>query len=250
MNLVKTVIYCDLEGVFLCGSIPVQTVWVQYFWCKGCFWYGCQPRFSSECAGHYPLDRGCDWCYGFQSLNWMLVGGLLFAHSPVEGRVCVPAVGVELLRVGFYKAPLPLSAWFVPKEVSGSKWGPCGHSKPICCPCRNLWFCLEAAQGCIPFSVVFSPDLVLGWCWGPGCCHCRNWVGCAVAWDLGCFCGRPLPEPVIPDPAPSTGVGWAELVRSRWKINHLCTPPQGLSTRDVNFCGATWCVHQTSSVVA
>ena len=44
------------------------------------FLYGYQPCFSSECAGCYLLDSGCDWCCGVQSLHWMLDGqGLLFS---------------------------------------------------------------------------------------------------------------------------------------------------------------------------
>ena len=57
-NLGETVIYCGLESVFLCGNVPVQTVYIQCFRCKGWFWYAHQPRHSSGCAVRKPLDRG------------------------------------------------------------------------------------------------------------------------------------------------------------------------------------------------
>ena len=73
------------------------------------------------CAGHYPLDRGCDCCCGDWSLHWMLGRASPFlcgCHNPVGGRVCSPFVGVEALRVGFNKVLLPLSVCPLTKEVS------------------------------------------------------------------------------------------------------------------------------------
>ena len=32
LNVREIVIYCSLEGVCLCGNIPVQIVCIQYFW--------------------------------------------------------------------------------------------------------------------------------------------------------------------------------------------------------------------------
>lgn len=58
MNLEKNSFLCGLEGVLFFGNVTVYTVWVQYFWCKGCFSYVCLSCLSSECLGCYHLDRG------------------------------------------------------------------------------------------------------------------------------------------------------------------------------------------------
>lgn len=51
------------------------------------------------------------------------------------------------------------------------------------------------------------------------------WLWCGVGCGLGCLCGRPLPGPVGPDPAPGRGVGWAN--QSCWPGSEpLCAPPQ------------------------
>lgn len=74
-----------------------------------------------------------------------------------------------------------------------SKWGQYGHSESLHYPCRCLQFCLEAAQSHIFFSVVFIPDLVLGFSveWAVlEHCGCRNWSSCAAAWDPGCLCAK------------------------------------------------------------
>lgn len=75
----------------------------------------------------------------------------------------------------------------------------------MCWSCQHLLFCPEAAQGWIFFSVVFIPDLVLGWWLGLGHCGCRN---CTTAWDLGCLYGRPLLRPVHPRSTPNYCVRW------------------------------------------
>ena len=96
-------------------------------------------------------------------------------HSPVGGRVCSAVIGVESLRVRFDKAPLPLSACSFPKEVSTeASEARVVINKLMNHPCRHLQFCPEAAEYCVTFSVVFVPDLVLGWCWESGHYGCRN----------------------------------------------------------------------------
>ena len=78
-------------------------------------------RLSSECAGHYPLDKGYDCHCGAQSRCWMLGGAsslLCGSHYPVGGRFCSPVVGVEALKVEFDQPPLPLSVCPAPEEVT------------------------------------------------------------------------------------------------------------------------------------
>ena len=106
----------------------------------------------------------------------------------------------------------------------------------MCCPCRHQRFCPEAAYGCVPFSIVLVPDLVLGWCWVPGHCGCRNQGDCVAAWDLGCLCDRFLLGSVqsrygskVKCEVDRTGVILLEK-------ESLHTSPQGLSTGDVQFC--------------
>ena len=52
-------------------------------------------------AGHYPLERWCDWPCGDQNLHWILsrVSSLLCGcHCPVKGRVFCLLVGMEAPR--------------------------------------------------------------------------------------------------------------------------------------------------------
>ena len=75
--------------------------------------------------------------------------------------------------------------------------------------CRHLQLCPEAAQGHVPFSVMFFPDLVLG-C-GVEWAGAKGWGivaagGCAAAWDLDCL----SQDLSAPEPAPSCSVGRAK----------------------------------------
>ena len=125
-----------------------------------------------------------------------------------------------------------------------SKWGQYGHSESIYYPCRCLQFCLEAAQSHIFFSVVFIPDLALGFSveWAVlGHCGCRNWSSCAAAWDLGCLCAKCGSKLVC-----EVG-GSSKLPLGNQPLH---APTQGLSIWDSapteHFCGVTFCAHQQS----
>ena len=61
-------------------------------------------------------------------------------HSAVRSGVCSPVVGVEALRVRFHKAPLPLSACSVPKEVIT-------EASEACVVTENLDACTGGACG-------------------------------------------------------------------------------------------------------
>ena len=61
----------------------------------------CLLSLSSVYAGHYPLERWCDWRCGDQNLHWILsrVSSLLCGcHCPVKGRVFCLLVGMEAPR--------------------------------------------------------------------------------------------------------------------------------------------------------
>ena len=118
MNLGETIVYSGLDGLFLMKEHPSVGCVSPVFWCEACFCYGCLPCLSSECAGPYPLDKGCDWCSDAQSLHWMFGGAFSWLSQPCQGRICFPVVGVETLRVTFYKALLPLSVCCIHMEVS------------------------------------------------------------------------------------------------------------------------------------
>ena len=71
------------------------------FLVQGLFLVWMPVPLSSVCPSRYPLDRRCDWCCDDQSLHWMLSGGsslLCGCHSPVKGRICFLADGVEVPR--------------------------------------------------------------------------------------------------------------------------------------------------------
>ena len=80
MNLGEAVIYCGLEGMFYLRA-SLCRLCVQCLWCKGWFWYGCQSRLSSGCAGHYHLYKWCGW----------LVSGACARHE-AELSLCSMAV--------------------------------------------------------------------------------------------------------------------------------------------------------------
>lgn len=137
MNLREAVIYCGPEEMFLCGSDPVKTVCVWCFWCEGWFWCGCLPRLCSECADHYPCDRGVvGIMYGVQSLHVMLgrASSLLCGcHSQASGGVCSlggwgrsPKGQVRLGHIALECLPCPKrgNCW--------SKWGLCGNTESMC----------------------------------------------------------------------------------------------------------------------
>ena len=184
----ETAIYCGPEGMFWCGIVPVFTVWVQCFWWEGSFRYECQPCFSSECAGHYPLDRQCDW-YCVQNLHWMLSEqGFLFIlwlSQLCLGWGLFSSFSVEALS-HVDKASLPLRLTQVCKT---------------CAVTANLYITMQE------FAVLprNSPSLCLCLCYvhpsfssrlvpGMGLCSCRNWGGCAATWDQGFLCFWPLQD--------------------------------------------------------
>ena len=227
-------IYCGLEALFLCGNIPGETVWVQYFCCEGCFGMDACHVFPQSVLAIIPL-MGL-WLVVWPEPTLDVGWGLLFAlccHSSVRGRVCSPVVGVEALRVGFDKALSPFSvcSGVHQGDEHWSEWGLCGHSKPMRHPCRRPRFCQEAAQGCDPFSVVFVPDLVLGWHWGPGRCGFENRSGCAATWDLGCLHGRALPGPVCPKSGSKLRCEVGGMEHSCQERNHWVLLPRGCLPR-------------------
>ena len=102
------------------------------------------------------------WWYSNQNLNWIMEGvsSLLHGcHSPVDGDISSPVFRVEALRVRFTKDLLPLCVlsprrWTLKRvRPTWSKWTYGLH----------LWFCPDATKVCVPFSIVFVSDLLVGW---------------------------------------------------------------------------------------
>ena len=67
VNLGGTVTCCGLEGVFLCGSIPVWTV-CAVFGVRVELDVNANPCLSSGCAENCHLDNGHGWCWRSQRL--------------------------------------------------------------------------------------------------------------------------------------------------------------------------------------
>ena len=120
-------------------------------------------------------------------------------HHPVGRQGLLPSCCSRSPK--FNQAPFPLSICPVLKEVMT-------EASQACAVTVNPH--TEAAQGHLPFSVVFIPDLVQG-CGVMGLgaqVLCLQELRCyAATGDLGCLCGRPLPGCVRPDSAPSCSVG-------------------------------------------
>ena len=135
------------------------------------FLQSCWPLF---------LDTGCDWCYGEQKLQWRLAGGYSLIcgfHRPVRGKVCSPVVRIKPLRIKNQVLCNSVVLKCVVCPQGGESWSKEAHVvivNPSPHPWRHLWFFPD----CIPFSIVFIPNL--GWCWGLGCYGCRNQGGCAA----------------------------------------------------------------------
>ena len=178
---------------------------VQYFWCEGCFWHGCQPCVSSECGGHYPLDRGCDLHCGALSLFWMWGGASSLpcgCHHPLQGWVCSPVVTVEAPRSSSIRFHCPWVHVLPQRKWLLNQVRPVWSQRTYAC---TAWvgICSQAAHGRVSSCFVHPRCSARLWCavdwgWVSGCCGCRNWGGCVAAWDLVWLCSRLLPGSVCP----------------------------------------------------
>ena len=117
MNLGETVICCGLEGVFLCGSIPVYAV-SSIFVTRTGFSVDASRVFPPSVLAIMPLV-GCVCCAGVlepvQDMRWGFLSTLCCPCSG-KGGVCPPVAEVETPRLWFDQAPLLLSAFPAPKE--------------------------------------------------------------------------------------------------------------------------------------
>ena len=118
--------------LFLCGSILVQTGYVQSFWCKGWFCtshvllqvvLAVIPLRQVLVLGYLELMQNARW--NFLSAHWLSPScwsqGLRPSFWIISSEGCV------LIR--------PLSACPAPKEILLNKWGPLGHREPVHCLC-------------------------------------------------------------------------------------------------------------------
>lgn len=136
-----------------------RLLWVQRFWWKFSFFPAYQPCLFSECASCYPLDRGYDLYCGVQSLC-RTCGQSIFCSAAVTDLVGMgssPDCWTRSPERWVLSGIVALEC--VPCLKGGdcwSKWGLCGHSKPMCSPCKCLQFCPKAAEGCILSLLYFS----------------------------------------------------------------------------------------------
>lgn len=123
----------------------------------------------------------------------------------------------------------PLSVHSISSEVSAeaSETHMVGHHESIHLLCRQSWFCSEAAHGCVTFSILFVPDLVLDCCWGPECCGCRNQGDFSATWDLAASMVGLSLSLSTPDSVLSCVVRCMELEYSFQKGNHYIPFPKG-----------------------
>ena len=63
MNLGETVIYCGLEGLFLCVRAVSRLGVPRFFRCDGCSYCGYQLHLSLGCAGCDHPVKECGWCW-------------------------------------------------------------------------------------------------------------------------------------------------------------------------------------------
>lgn len=137
------------------------------FWVQGLF-ASHDGRTSKGSAGCHPSDRGCGWCHGDKSLVWKLCRTSLLCgcHRPVKDGVCFPVVWVEALRVRFDKglllmcvnvlSPRRWALMHVRPVWSQRTYAPSDHAGVLGSTQKHL-------KCCIPFSILFLPDLMPGW---------------------------------------------------------------------------------------
>lgn len=137
VNLRETVIYCGLEVVFLCGSIPVLAVCVQCSWVRADFSMVASHLFSQDVLAIILLLGGvvgvgrsevCARCKAVFPFCSMVV-------TACQGWDLLASIGVEALQVEFDQPPLPLSACPAPKEVMAEASG--AHRGPLHSLCRR-----------------------------------------------------------------------------------------------------------------
>ena len=127
-----------------------------------------------------------------------------------------------------------MNACFVPKEVTAEASEACVVTANLCAAwCLCPWLCPESAQGFIPFSVVLVPALVLDsgveWAGSGGQGAVAGGIEAVVLPPGSWAASVPgLSQDLsAPDPAPSCGVGWAELECSHWEMIHCVFLPRG-----------------------
>ena len=151
-----------LEGVFLCGSIPAQTVLVKFIWWKGWILCGHQSHLYSGCFGCCHLvdgvasDGGARSCAGLQA-------GLSFCSMAVSSKSGVgsPPKFLDrksLLRVGFSFSLL----WgLCPKlEQYWIKWGSCAY-RGWCTACVSTCVFSQSKHTIVSFFSLWQSKI---WC--------------------------------------------------------------------------------------
>ena len=200
-----------------------------------------------QSSGHYPLDRGCDWC-GVQSLCCINIWG--WASSLLCGcqrQGLLPSCWRMSLKSQIWSGSIVLEWAICPKGSDcWSKWNAYSHSEPKedLCICS----CNSQKQSRSHPSLLCSSQITrlwygVDWSWGSGHCGCRNQGGCA--WLCGPVC-LALPGPVCSWSGAKLqcGVGRAGALLQGNKSP--CTPAQDLTAKIQHLtaacsCGASWC---------
>ena len=191
MNLLETVIYCNLEGVSLCWNIPIQSACTQWLWRESCIWHEHESHFHQGVLAPITLvesgaeDRGarawsrCEPGLLFCSLsNTTLLGAgvcpKLMEQKPWGLVRAGPVPSECVLALLPALAPLP-RVW---QYWSKKAWSRCSEwiwawavatLAPVIVP---VWFWCAASVS--PSNGCPWPVQMLSWFWVGSASH--NWA--------------------------------------------------------------------------
>lgn len=173
MKLGERVVYPGPEGLFLCGSVPMQLTCAQWFWWKKWIWSEHRSYLPPECAGSYHLGESWSWLWRSWSQSQVWAGLLLWSVPAISGWVGSQGVIIRALRLGSKPVPFLLS---------------------VCSPSFQLWYLCsrgEQSEGRGPGA---GDWCVRGMCWGcPGSpVRAEDSSQSASSWSTSNSCPYPI----------------------------------------------------------